>query len=124
MFTSLSPLYFYDITLSFHNIVLFRRKTSILYVMCMQLMLYIRCIFILSPSPTCLQQKRRAGESPLLVSCLTSFRINGHQHHQDLVLHIRGHLISHLMLLHKYQHQDVLLVLLLPLLELQRYTLI
>lgn len=27
-------------------------------------MLYIRCIFILSPSPTCLQQKRRAGESP------------------------------------------------------------
>lgn len=124
MFTSLSLLYFQDITLSFHNIVFLRRKTSILYVRCMQLMLYIRCIFILSPSPTCLQQKRRAGESPLLVSCLTSFRINGHQHHQDLVLHIRGHLISHLMLLHKYQHQDVLLVLLLPLLELQRYTLI
>ena len=124
MFTSLSLLYFYDITLFFHNIVFLRRKTSILYVRCMQLMLYIRCIFILSPSPTCLQQKRRAGESPLLVSCLTSFRINGHQHHQDLVLHIRGHLISHLMLLHKYQHQDVLLVLLLLLLELQRYTLI
>ncbi len=122
MFTSLSLLYFRDITLFFHNIVFLRRKTSILYVRCMQLMLYIRCIFILSP--TCLQQKRRAGESPLLVSCLTSFRINGHQHHQDLVLHIRGHLISHLMLLHKYQHQDVLLVLLLPLLELQRYTLI
>lgn len=124
MFTSLSLLYFRDITLFFHNIVFLRRKTSILYVMCMQLMLYIRCIFILSP--TCLQQKKkkkRAGESPLLVSCLTSFRINGHQHHQDLVLHIRGHLISHLMLLHKYQHQDVLLVLLLPLLELQRYTL-
>ncbi|BAL21037.1 hypothetical protein BCN_5244 [Bacillus cereus NC7401] len=49
MFTSLSLLYFYDIMLSFHNIVLFRRKTSILYVMCMQLMLYILCIFILSP---------------------------------------------------------------------------
>lgn len=124
MFTSLSLLYFRDITLFFHNIVFLRRKTSILYVRCMQLMLYIRCIFILSPSPTCLQQKRRAGKSPLLVSCLTSFRINGHQHHQDLVLHIRDHLISHLMLLHKYQHQDVLLVLLLPLLELQRYTLI
>ena len=122
MFTSLSLLYFYDITLSFHNIVLFRRKTSILYVMCMQLMLYILCIFILSP-PTCLHQKDEL-RNPLLVSCLTSFRINGHQHHQDLVLHIRGHLISHLMLLHKYQHQDVLLVLLLLLLELQRYTLI
>lgn len=124
MFTSLSLLYFRDITLFFHNIVFLRRKTSILYVRCMQLMLYIRCIFILSPSPTCLQQKRRAGESPLLVSCLTSFRINGHQHHQDLVLHIRGHLISHLMLLHKYQHQDALLVLLLLLLEQLRYTLI
>ncbi len=124
MFTSLSLLYFRDITLSFHNIVFLRRKTSILYVMCMQLMLYIRCIFIL-PLPYLLAaKKKRAGESPLLVSCLTSFRINGHQHHQDLVLHIRGHLISHLMLLHKYQHQDVLLVLLLPLLELQRYTLI
>lgn len=123
MFTSLSLLYFRDITLFFHNIVFLRRKTSILYVRCMQLMLYIRCIFILSPSPTCLQQKTSWGIS-LLVSCLTSFRINGHQHHQDLVLHIRGHLISHLMLLHKYQHQDVLLVLLLPLLELQRYTLI
>ena len=110
MFTSLSLLYFYDITLSFHNIVLFRRKTSILYVMCMQLMLYILCIFILS-LPTCLHQKDEL-RNPLLVSCLTSFRINGHQHHQDLVLHIRGHLISHLMLLHKYQHQDVLLVLL------------
>lgn len=122
MFTSLSPLYFYDITLSFHNIVLFRRKTSILYVMCMQLMLYILCIFI-PPSPTSSSYKKTRGESPL-VSCLTSFRINGHQHHQDLVLHIRGHLISHLMLLHKYQHQDVLLVLLLLLLELQRYTLI
>ena len=122
MFTSLSLLYFRDITLFFHNIVFLRRKTSILYVRCMQLMLYIRCIFILS-SPTCLQQKTSWGIS-LLVSCLTSFRINGHQHHQDLVLHIRGHLISHLMLLHKYQHQDVLLVLLLPLLELQRYTLI
>lgn len=122
MFTSLSLLYFRDITLFFHNIVFLRRKTSILYVMCMQLMLYIRCIFILS-SPTCLQQKTSRGIS-LLVSCLTSFRINGHQHHQDLVLHIRGHLISHLMLLHKYQHRDVLLVLLLPLLELQRYTLI
>lgn len=124
MFTSLSLLYFRDITLFFHNIVFLRRKTSILYVMCMQLMLYIRCIFIL-PLPYLLAaKKKRAGESPLLVSCLTSFRINGHQHHQDLVLHIRGHLISHLMLLHKYQHQDVLLVLLLPLLELQRYTLI
>lgn len=124
MFTSLSLLYFRDITLSFHNIVFLRRKTSILYVMCMQLMLYIRCIFIL-PLPYLLAaKKKQAGESPLLVSCLTSFRINGHQHHQDLVLHIRGHLISHLMLLHKYQHQDVLLVLLLPLLELQRYTLI
>lgn len=123
MFTSLSLLYFRDITLSFHNIVFLRRKTSILYVMCMQLMLYIRCIFIL-PLPYLLAAKKRAGESPLLVSCLTSFRINGHQHHQDLVLHIRDHLISHLMLLHKYQHQDVLLVLLLPLLELQRYTLI
>ena len=122
MFTSLSLLYFRDITLFFHNIVFLRRKTSILYVRCMQLMLYIRCIFILS-SPTCLQQKTSWGIS-LLVSCLTSFRINGHQHHQDTVLHIRGHLISHLMLLHKYQHQDVLLVLLLPLLELQRYTLI
>ena len=122
MFTSLSLLYFRDITLFFHNIVFLRRKTSILYVRCMQLMLYIRCIFILSSS-TCLQQKTSWGIS-LLVSCLTSFRINGHQHHQDLVLHIRGHLISHLMLLHKYQHQDVLLVLLLPLLELQRYTLI
>ena len=124
MFTSLSLLYFYDIMLSFHNIVLFRRKTSILYVMCMQLMLYILCIFILSPPLLAYIKKRRAEESPLLVSCLTSFRINGHQHHQDLVLHIRGHLISHLMLLHKYQHQDVLLVLLLLLLELQRYTLI
>ena len=122
MFTSLSLLYFRDITLFFHNIVFLRRKTSILYVRCMQLMLYIRCIFILSP-PTCLQQKTSWGIS-LLVSCLTSFRINGHQHHQDLVLHIRGHLISHLMPLHKYQHQDVLLVLLLPLLEPQRYTLI
>ncbi len=121
MFTSLSPLYFYDITLSFHNIVLFRRKTSILYVMRMQLMLYILCIFI--PSPTLARHKKTRGDSPL-VSCLTSFRINGHQHHQDLVLRIRGHLISHLMLLHKYQHQDVLLVLLLLLLELQRYTLI
>ncbi len=124
MFTSLSLLYFRDITLFFHNIVFLRRKTSILYVRCMQLMLYIRCIFILSPSPTCLQQKKTSRGISLLVSCLTSFRINGHQHHQDLVLHIRGHLISHLMLLHKYQHQDVLLVLLLPLLELQRYTLI
>ena len=123
MFTSLSLLYFRDITLFFHNIVFLRRKTSILYVRCMQLMLYIRCIFILSP-PLLAYSKRRAGESPLLVSCLTSFRINGHQHHQDLVLHIRGHLISHLMPLHKYQHQDVLLVLLLPLLEPQRYTLI
>ena len=122
MFTSLSLLYFRDITLFFHNIVFLRRKTSILYVRCMQLMLYIRCIFILSP-PLLAYSKRRAGNL-LLVSCLTSFRINGHQHHQDLVLHIRGHLISHLMLLHKYQHQDVLLVLLLPLLELQRYTLI
>ena len=112
MFTSLSLLYFRDITLFFHNIVFLRRKTSILYVRCMQLMLYIRCIFILS-LPTCLQQKTSWGIS-LLVSCLTSFRINGHQHHQDLVLHIRGHLISHLMSLHKYQHQDVLLVLLLP----------
>ena len=120
MFTSLSPLYFYDITLSFHNIVLFRRKTSILYVMCIQLMLYILCIFI--PSPTSPRYKNERGIP--LVSCLTSFRINGHQHHQDLVLHIRGHLISHLMLLHKYQHQDVLLVLLLLLLELQQYTLI
>ncbi len=124
MFTSLSLLYFRDITLFFHNIVFLRRKTSILYVMCMQLMLYIRCIFILSPPLLAYSKKKRAGESPLLVSCLTSFRINGHQHHQDLVLHIRGHLISHLMLLHKYQHRDVLLVLLLPLLELQRYTLI
>lgn len=124
MFTSLSLLYFRDITLSFHNIVFLRRKTSILYVMCMQLMLYIRCIFILPLPYLFAAKKKRAGESPLLVSCLTSFRINGHQHHQDLVLHIRGHLISHLMLLHKYQHQDVLLVLLLPLLELQRYTLI
>ncbi len=124
MFTSLSLLYFRDITLFFHNIVFLRRKTSILYVRCMQLMLYIRCIFILSPSPTCLQQKKTSWGISLLVSCLTSFRINGHQHHQDLVLHIRGHLISHLMLLHKYQHQDVLLVLLLPPLELQRYTLI
>lgn len=125
MFTSLSLLYFRDITLFFHNIVFLRRKTSILYVMCMQLMLYIRCIFILPlPYLFAAKKKKRAGESPLLVSCLTSFRINGHQHHQDLVLHIRGHLISHLMLLHKYQHQDVLLVLLLPLLELQRYTLI
>ena len=97
MFTSLSLLYFRDITLFFHNIVFLRRKTSILYVRCMQLMLYIRCIFILSP-PLLAYNKRRAGESPLLVSCLTSFRINGHQHHQDLVLHIRGHLISHLML--------------------------
>ncbi len=121
MFTSLSPLYFYDITLSFHNIVLLRRKTSILYVRCMQLMLYILCIFI--PSPTSPRYKKTRGDSPL-VSCLTSFRINGHQHRQDLALHIRGHLISHLMLLHKYQHQDVLLVLLLLLLELQRYTLI
>lgn len=124
MFTSLSLLYFRDITLFFHNIVFLRRKTSILYVMCMQLMLYIRCIFILPLPYLFAATKKRAGESPLLVSCLTSFRINGHQHHQDLVLHIRGHLISHLMLLHKYQHQDVLLVLLLPLLELQRYTLI
>ncbi len=124
MFTSLSLLYFRDITLFFHNIVFLRRKTSILYVMCMQLMLYTRCIFILSPPLLAYSKKKRAGESPLLVSCLTSFRINGHQHHQDLVLHIRGHLISHLMLLHKYQHRDVLLVLLLPLLELQRYTLI
>ncbi len=124
MFTSLSLLYFRDITLFFHNIVFLRRKTSILYVMSMQLMLYIRCIFILPPPLLVCSKKKRAGESPLLVSCLTSFRINGHQHHQDLVLHIRGHLISHLMLLHKYQHQDVLLVLLLPLLELQRYTLI
>ena len=122
MFTSLSLLYFRDITLFFHNIVFLRRKTSILYVRCMQLMLYIRCIFILS-LPYLLTAKDELGIS-LLVSCLTSFRINGHQHHQDLVLHIRGHLISHLMLLHKYQHQDVLLVLLLPLLELQRYTLI
>ena len=124
MFTSLSLLYFRDITLFFHNIVFIRRKNSILYVMCMQLMLYIRCIFILSSPLLAYSKKKRAGESPLLVSCLTSFRINGHQHHQDLVLHIRGHLISHLMLLHKYQHRDVLLVLLLPLLELQRYTLI
>lgn len=124
MFTSLSLLYFYDITLSFHNIVLFRRKTSILYVMCMQLMLYILCIFILSPPLLAYIKKDELRNPPLLVSCLTSFRINGHQHHQDLVLHIRGHLISHLMLLHKYQHQDVLLVLLLLLLELQRYTLI
>ncbi len=121
MFTSLSLLYFYDITLSFHNIVLFRRKTSILYVMRMQLMLYILCIFI--PLPYLIKVQKNERESPL-VSCLTSFRINGHQHHQDLVLHIRGHLISHLMPLHKYQHPDVLLVLLLRLLELQRYTLI
>ena len=120
MFTSLSLLYFYDITLSFHNIVLFRRKTSILYVMRMQLMLYILCIFI----PSLPHQDTKNESGIPLVSCLTSFRINGHQHHQDLVLHIRGHLISHLMLLHKYQHQDVLLVLLLLLLELQRYTLI
>ncbi len=123
MFTSLSLLYFRDITLFFHNIVFLRRKTSILYVRCMQLMLYIRCIFILSP-PLLAYSKKTSWGISLLVSCLTSFRINGHQHHQDLVLHIRGHLISHLMLLHKYQHQDVLLVLLLPLLELQRYTLI
>lgn len=121
MFTSLSLLYFYDITLSFHNIVLFRRKTSILYVVCIQLMLYILCIFI--PPPLLTRNKKNERGIPL-VSCLTSFRINGHQHHQDLALHIRGHLISHLMLLHKYQHQDVLLVLLLLLLELQRYTLI
>jgi hypothetical protein len=124
MFTSLSLLYFRDITLFFHNIVFLRRKTSILYVRCMQLMLYIRCIFILPPPLLAYSQKKTSRGIPLLVSCLTSFRINGHQHHQDLVLHIRGHLISHLMLLHKYQHQDVLLVLLLPLLELQRYTLI
>ncbi len=124
MFTSLSLLYFYDITLSFHNIVLFRRKTSILYVMCMQLMLYILCIFILSPPLLAYIKKRRAEGIPPARQLSTSFRINGHQHHQDLVLHIRGHLISHLMLLHKYQHQDVLLVLLLLLLELQRYTLI
>lgn len=64
MFTSLSLLYFYDITLSFHNIVLFRRKTSILYVMCMQLMLYILCIFILSPPLLAYIKKRRAEESP------------------------------------------------------------
>ena len=111
MFTSLSLLYFRDITLFFHNIVFLRRKTSILYVMCMQLMLYIRCIFILSSLLA--YSKKRAGESP--ARQLSYFvRINGHQHHQDLVLHIRGHLISHLMLLHKYQHRDVLLVLLLP----------
>ena len=95
MFTSLSLLYFRDITLFFHNIVFLRRKTSILYVRCMQLMLYIRCIFILSP-PYLLTTKDELGNL-LLVSCLTSFRINGHQHHQDLVLHIRGHLISHLI---------------------------
>ena len=63
MFTSLSLLYFRDITLFFHNIVFLRRKTSILYVRCMQLMLYIRCIFILSP-PYLLTTKRRAGNLP------------------------------------------------------------
>ncbi len=124
MFTTLSLLRFLNIALPFHNIVFPRRKTSILYVIRMLLMLYIRCIFIL-PSPTCFwPKKRRARESPLLVSCLTSFRINGHQHHQDLALHIRDHLISHLMLQHKYPHQDALLVLLSRLLEQLRYTLI
>ena len=122
MFTSLSLLYFYDITLSFHNIVLFRRKTSILYVMCMQLMLYILCIFILS-LPYLLTSKRRAEESP--ARQLSYFVPNKRSPASPRPgTTYPWSFNSHLMLLHKYQHQDVLLVLLLLLLELQRYTLI
>ena len=71
MFTSLSLLYFRDITLFFHNIVFLRRKTSILYVRCMQLMLYIRCIFILSP-PYLLTTKDELGISCSSVVLLRS----------------------------------------------------
>ena len=115
MFTSLSLLYFRDITLFFHNIVFLRRKTSILYVRCMQLMLYIRCIFILSP-PTCLQQKTSWGISPARqLSYFVPNKRSPASPRPGTTYPWSFNFSSNL--LHKYQHQDVLLVLLLPLLE-------